>query len=236
MVRWFRHYPGLARDEKLVAAALRARQPIERVVWVWNAILEDASTRNDDGRFVLDPDECAYFLRVAPTDIGRILAELEVGGRIGGGYVMAWGARQRPSDNSTSRVSKWRKSKRATVTATDGNSYSNGPEEESESESEKIQKSGSATPGNLRASDVIEAWNLLARRIDKPEVADLDAADARRLAALVAAHTAKEVAAVINAIERSPFLRGDAGWGGLDFSWVLVPKNFEKIASGKYGQ
>lgn len=35
MSRWFRHYAGMMRDDKLVGAAIRAKQPVERVVWVW---------------------------------------------------------------------------------------------------------------------------------------------------------------------------------------------------------
>ena len=30
MSRWFRHYAGLCRDEKLVSVAIKSKQPIER--------------------------------------------------------------------------------------------------------------------------------------------------------------------------------------------------------------
>ncbi len=62
MSRWFRHYAGLARDDKLVRVALKSKQPVERVMWVWVAILESASEINDGGRYDFDADEAAYFL------------------------------------------------------------------------------------------------------------------------------------------------------------------------------
>ena len=59
MSRWFRHYAGLARDDKLVRAAMKSKQPVERVVWVWCAILESAAEIDDGGRYELDHAECA---------------------------------------------------------------------------------------------------------------------------------------------------------------------------------
>jgi hypothetical protein len=35
MSRWFRHYAGMMRDDKLVRVAIRSGQTIERVVWVY---------------------------------------------------------------------------------------------------------------------------------------------------------------------------------------------------------
>lgn len=114
MVRWFRHYPGLARDGKLVAVALRCGQPIERVVWTWNAILEDAAERNDGGRFELDTLEASHFLGCQAADLEAVLAELEKSGRTASGVVPAWSARQFASDISTARVRAHRERSKGT--------------------------------------------------------------------------------------------------------------------------
>jgi hypothetical protein len=108
MVRWFRHYPGLARDGKLVATALRTGQPIERVVWLWCAILEDAAEREAEGAFKIDTLEAAHFLGCSADDVTAVLAELESNGRTAGGKICAWPARQYQSDKSTRRVQEHR--------------------------------------------------------------------------------------------------------------------------------
>lgn len=108
MSRWFRHYAGMMRDEKLVRVAVRAKQPVERVVWVWGALLESAAEINDGGRFEFDTGEAAYFLRCDDADLGSILAGLESLGRIGGGMVAKWGERQYDSDGAKERQRRYR--------------------------------------------------------------------------------------------------------------------------------
>lgn len=113
MSRWFRHYAGMARDEKIVRAALRAKQPIERAAWVWAAILESAAELDDGGRFELDAAEVAYFLRADESDIASILAALEDGGRIAGDRVVKWSDRQFQSDRSAERQRRHREKQKA---------------------------------------------------------------------------------------------------------------------------
>jgi hypothetical protein len=113
MSRWFRHYAGMARDEKIVRAALRAKQPIERTAWVWAAILESAAELDDGGRFELDAAEVAYFLRADESDIASILAALEDGGRIAGDRVVKWSDRQFQSDRSAERQRRHREKQKA---------------------------------------------------------------------------------------------------------------------------
>jgi len=103
MSRWFRHYAGMMRDEKLVRAAMAAKQPVERVSWVWGAILESAAEINDGGRFQLDPAETAYFLRTDEADIRAILDALTALQRLAGDTVVKWGDRQFQSDRSAAR-------------------------------------------------------------------------------------------------------------------------------------
>lgn len=113
MSRWFRHYAGMMRDEKLVGAAIRAKQPIERVVWVWGAILESASEINDGGKYEFDAMEVAYFLRADEADIRAVLDALTAAGRLAEGVVVNWSARQFQSDRSAPRQAAYRERKRS---------------------------------------------------------------------------------------------------------------------------
>lgn len=113
MTRWFRHYAGLCRDEKLVSVAIKAKQPIERVVWVWCAILESAAEIDDNGAYSFDPAEAAYFLRADEADILAISEALTGAGRLASGAVVKWGNRQFKSDKSADRVAQYRERKRA---------------------------------------------------------------------------------------------------------------------------
>lgn len=113
MSRWFRHYGGLARDEKLVSVAVKSRQSVERVIWVWTAILESASEISDGGRFDLDAAEAAYFLRTDEADICSIVDALSHAGRISSGVVVKWSDRQYESDKSADRQARYRERKRA---------------------------------------------------------------------------------------------------------------------------
>jgi hypothetical protein len=108
MSRWFRHYAGMMRDDKLVSAAVRCKQPVERVVWIWGAILESAAEVNDNGKFALDTAEAAYFLRADQAELDSIVGALEGMGRICDGRVVKWGDRQFASDRSADRTRAYR--------------------------------------------------------------------------------------------------------------------------------
>lgn len=113
MSRWFRHYAGMMRDDKLVRVALRSKQSIERVIWVWGAILESAAEINDNGKYDLDAGEVAYFLRSDEADISSILSALADAGRVVDGVVVNWSARQFQSDRSAPRQAAYRERKRS---------------------------------------------------------------------------------------------------------------------------
>lgn len=113
MSRWFRHYAGMMRDDKLVRVAIRSGQTIERVVWVWAAILESAAEIDDNGRYDFDAAEAAYFLRADQADVDAIEAGLAVAGRVDSGCVVKWGDRQFKSDRSASRQADYRERKRS---------------------------------------------------------------------------------------------------------------------------
>jgi len=108
MSRWFRHYAGMMRDDKLVRVALKSKQTVERVTWVWGAILESAAEIDDGGRYEVDVGEIAYFLRADEADIGCIVRCLEELGRVLDSRVAKWGDRQFQSDRSAERQKRYR--------------------------------------------------------------------------------------------------------------------------------
>lgn len=149
MSRWFRHYAGMMRDDKLVRVAIRSKQTIERVCWIWGAILESAAEIDDNGRYDLDAPEIAYFLRADQSDVDAILGALSDAGRVADSCVVKWSNRQFQSDRSAPRVAAHRERKRAQ--RDDGNSvkgecnggvtlqerHSDAPETETELETEE---------------------------------------------------------------------------------------------------
>ena len=112
MSRWFRHYAGMMRDEKLVRVAIKSKQPVERVLWIWGAILESAAEIDDNGRYDLDPAEVAYFLRADEDDVGAVFTALADAGRVADNSVVHWGNRQFTSDKSKERQAAYRERKR----------------------------------------------------------------------------------------------------------------------------
>jgi hypothetical protein len=248
MVRWFRHYPGLARDERLMAVALRARQPVERVVWVWCAILEAASTTGNGGGFELDVDECAWFLRVPPDEIALVLQELEAAGRICDGRVTAWSRRQFASDRSAERTREWRQRHTANGSGkgrvTSPQRHRDAPETEAESETETETDTdlfGTDVPCALarrpkapKPEHFAEIWNELAASIELPQIRKLTPQRRINLRNRIADYTVDEFREVLSKIPASPFLRGDTGWHGCTFDWVTKKTNFQKILEGNY--
>jgi len=167
MSRWFRHYAGMMRDDKLVRVSIKTKQSIERVLWVWGAILESAAEIDDSGRFDLDAAEIAYFLRAKEVDILAIMKGLEEARRIGENVITNWGARQFQSDRSKNRVAEYRERKRLErekSAVTDGGSnndvtlqerHCNSPDTETETELPLSNDNGAA-PENSDA----EFWKL----------------------------------------------------------------------------
>jgi hypothetical protein len=132
----------MMRDDKLVRASLRAKQSIERVVWVWGAVLESAAEIDDDGRYEVDPAEIAYFLRCKVAPIQAVLNALVELGRVDGERVTAWSKRQFKSDRSNERVAVHRANKKhpgnvtGNVTSPIPERDGNSPETKTETETE----------------------------------------------------------------------------------------------------
>ncbi len=161
MSRWFRHYAGMMRDEKLVRAAIKSGQPIERVVWVWGAILESAAEIDDNGRYEIDNAEMAWFLRVDERDLVSIQSALEALGRVSGGNVARWGDRQFLSDRSAERQRRYRERHQTPVrdggdaAVTSPSRHGDAPETETDTETEKKEVARAR-----RASRLPEDWHL----------------------------------------------------------------------------
>lgn len=107
-MKWFRHYVGMTRDDKLMAVAAKSRQPLDRVMFVWIALLESASECEDGGRYAVDAEMVAYTIRCEPSDISAIMRALEVAGRTSEGVVTHWKDRQFESDTSRDRMRRHR--------------------------------------------------------------------------------------------------------------------------------
>jgi hypothetical protein len=175
MSRWFRHYAGMMRDDKLVRVAIRSKQTIERVAWVWGAILESAAEIDDDGRYDFDAAEAAYFLRADEDDVAAIVAALGVSGRLSGDHVAKWGDRQFKSDRAAERQARYRERKRAgdaevEQAATSGepngdrpvtslSRHGDAPETETETETDNSEPKGSSPRAwTLPAGVSLQVW------------------------------------------------------------------------------
>ena len=94
----------------------------------------------------------------------------------------------------------------------------------------------SETPvsGGFDPKDVVEVWNELAVKLAKPKVRDLTPERRQLLKMRMGQYKLEDFVQVFNNIERSPFLRGDHGWRGCTFDWVVKKANFQKILEGNY--
>lgn len=260
MSRWFRHYAGMMRDDKLVRVAITSQQPIERVLWVWGAILESAAELDAEGRFDFDEAEVAYFLRAAPEDIAAIIKGLTKAGRIARKFVKNWNNRQFKSDRSNERVARYREreksenqrvaKERGNVTETPKKRRRNSPETETEEEiippptppqnggAGESSSASSSEQVELKPEHVLEAWNDLAERTGLNRVDKLTNGRLRKVEALIRSNSIDEIGKALDAIETTPFLRsGDGGnWSGASFDWLINETNFAKITEGAYGQ
>jgi hypothetical protein len=184
LTRWFRHYAGMMRDDKLVRCAIRAKQPAERVVWVWGAILESAAEIDDAGRFDFDVPEAAYFLRTDEADIRAILDALASAGRVDTDRVVKWSERQFQSDRSAERQARYRDKKRGEKRDGDDQPPSpddgvtlqsqrgDAPETETQAELETEDKSPASESVAFGARDIFdEIWKVFPRNPHSSEEA-----------------------------------------------------------------
>ena len=86
----------------------------------------------------------------------------------------------------------------------------------------------------LTAEEVLEAWNHTAGEIGLPK-ARLTPQRRRKLVPLIRSHTLEDFTEAIQAIKRSPFLRGEnnRAWRA-DFDFFVQPSSFTKLIEGSY--
>jgi hypothetical protein len=86
----------------------------------------------------------------------------------------------------------------------------------------------------LTAEEVLEAWNVTADKCGLPK-ARLTPQRRRKLGPLIRQHGIEDFGAALQAVERSPFLRGgnNRGWRA-DFDFFLQTSSFTKLIEGSY--
>jgi uncharacterized protein YdaU (DUF1376 family) len=89
-------------------------------------------------------------------------------------------------------------------------------------------------PPELKPEHFVEAWNDLARDLGKRSIRDLTPERRQTLKARINGYSLDDFMAVLGSIRTSPFLRGDTGWRGCTFDWVIKKANFQKILEGNY--
>ena len=249
MSRWFRHYAGMMRDEKLVAVAIRSKQPVERVMWVWGAILESAAEIEDAGRYELDAAEAAYFLRADEADICAVLTALANAGRVADGAVVKWGDRQYLSDKSSERQARYRERMRSKDRHGDAQEEQSdvtppSPQrhvtpQETETEEETDKKDNKAIALSSAKPDLAEAMVEIYHEIGAgiwPMVSKITAA--RRSHANRRAKDCGGLDGWRNAMIRArdaPHLVGsnDRGWVA-SFDFFMQEQSFRKLLEGCY--
>lgn len=87
----------------------------------------------------------------------------------------------------------------------------------------------------LKPEHVVEAWNDTAARVGLSKVVRLTDARRKRLRTMIAQHPPDDFAAALDALERSPFCRGERSDWKADFDFFLQTKSFTKLLEGAYG-
>lgn len=236
MSRWFRFYADAMRHPKV--AKLNDAQ-----FRLWVELLAVAADR--DG--IIPPlEDLKHVLRRRLDHLSRGVKELVTASLIdplGDGYTPhGWDKRQYKSDTSTDRVRKYRGK---------GNVSETPPDTEAETETELATNVACPTssevgqvielfqpdevPSNvLTPEHVRDEWNLIADKLGKPKIRALTPERRQAVKARIKGYSLEDWFAVMGAIERSPFLRGDTGWHGCTFDWVMKKGNFQKILEGNY--
>ena len=89
----------------------------------------------------------------------------------------------------------------------------------------------------LKPEHVVEAWNEMAARTGLPSVRKLTPKRMVSLRRRITENSIEDFTEAIDAIERSPFLRGERGdreWKA-NFDFLLSPEKFNRILEGTYG-
>lgn len=254
MSGWVRLWHDMPTDPKWRAISRKSGASISEVIAIFNFLMVNASANaSERGRTNhVCTDDIAAALDVEETLVEAVLQAMN--GKVidGDGFLTGWGKRQpKREDNSAARAKDWREKRKANALRTQANAEER-PEVDTEIDSDVIA-SNEACPTSVEAGRVIELfqpeevpsnvltpehvrdeWNLIADKLGKPKIRALTPERRQAVKARIKGYSLDDWFAVMGAIERSPFLRGDTGWHGCTFDWVMKKGNFQKILEGNY--
>lgn len=225
---WFRLYHRMVDDEKLRLLAFEDR-------WHFVALC----CIKADG--LLDTADDSLRSRKIAVKLGVQVRELEeIGRRLQEVDLVdetlspvAWDELQFKSDNSTERVKKYREKQRDSKVKRKRNVSVTAQDKETETDKEE-DKTSCASDDALKPEHIVDKWNKTAVALGKPQVRDITPERRQLLKARIANYAIDDFITVFGKIEGSQFLRGDTGWRGCGFDWVMKKANFQKILEGNY--
>lgn len=252
MTDWVRLWHDMPTDPKWRTIARKSGQRVGDVIAVFNFIIVNASANAADRGTLagFDVEDVATALDIDEQDVTAIMAAMQ-GKVLDGERLSGWEKRQPKREDNTAAARKAAWKERQKNGAERIGTQRNAPETETETDildanaSMPISPSETAevvelfrpeeAPANtLTAEHVVEAWNDLAGRLGKPRIRDLTPERRQRVRARIAGYSLDDWRAVLGAVERSSFLRGDTGWHGFTFDWLTKKANFQKVLEGNY--
>ena len=225
---WFRLYHRMVDDEKLRLLAFEDR-------WHFVALCcLKASGLLDEADSDMRNRKIAVKLGIQVREleeVARRLREVELIDELLN--PVAWNELQYSSDNSTSRVKKYREKQHRNGVKRICNVSVTGQDTDTDTDTDKKEE-----PNGSRATDVapapadfVEAWNEDIAPLGKRKVRDFTPERRTLVKARIAQHGLTGCQEVIANIRGSPFLLEAAG---INFDWVIQKKNFQKILEGNY--
>lgn len=107
--------------------------------------------------------------------------------------------------------------------------------EPSREPSSPVSANADTPPPSIKPKDVLDAWNDMAAKNGLPIAKVLTTPRQKRLRTMIAQHPPDDFATALDAVERSPFCRGEKSDWKADFDFFLQTKSFTKLLEGAYG-
>ncbi|GGJ39636.1 hypothetical protein CDQ92_13235 [Sphingopyxis bauzanensis] len=107
--------------------------------------------------------------------------------------------------------------------------------EPSREPSSPVSANADTSPPSIKPKDVLDAWNDMAAKNGLPIAKVLTTPRQKRLRTMIAQHPPDDFATALDAVERSPFCRGEKSDWKADFDFFLQTKSFTKLLEGAYG-
>lgn len=107
--------------------------------------------------------------------------------------------------------------------------------EPSREPSSPVSANADTSPPSIKPKDVLDAWNDMAAKNGLPIAKVLTTPRQKRLRTMIAQHPPDDFATALDAVERSPFCRGEKTDWRADFDFFLQTKSFTKLLEGAYG-